>query len=240
MKTKLRFIRSFKRNFLRFGLDWLTEPFAGAMINLAYMGKLSRFRKKHNNPGFNDFFNPKWDYNSRYSLYEYLLKKEGLEGPVNYLEFGVAEGKSLKWWVENSKHPDSTFHGFDTFTGLPEDWNVFKAGAMSTGGKLPDINDERVTFYKGLFQDTFPDFLQSFDTTRRCIFHMDADLYTSTLFVLTSAAPYMKPGDLILFDEFTVPQHEYLAFKNFTESFRIDFEVIAAANNYYFLAVKLK
>ena len=42
---------------------------------------------------------------------------------------------------------------------------------------------------------------------------MDADLYSSTLYVLTMLAPYLKAGDIVMFDEFTVPRHEYLAFK---------------------------
>jgi len=43
-----------------------------------------------------------------------------------------------------------------------------------------------------------------------------------------------------MFDEFTVPRHEYLAFKNFRESYYLDFELIAAANNYFFVAFRLK
>ena len=42
-----------------------------------------------------------------------------------------------------------------------------------------------------------------------------------------------KSGDIILFDEFNVPNHEYSVFKIFNESFYIDFELIGAVNNYY-------
>jgi hypothetical protein len=51
---------------------------------------------------------------------------------------------------------------------------------------------------------------------------------------------FLKPGDILLFDEFAVPQHEFLAFKIFTESFYVNYEVIGAANNYLFVAVKIK
>jgi hypothetical protein len=68
---------------------------------------------------------------------------------------------------------------------------------------------------------------------------MDADLYSSTLYCLTSLAPFLKKDDIILFDEFTVPQHEFLAFKNFTESYYLKFQLIATANNYFFSAFKL-
>jgi hypothetical protein len=65
---------------------------------------------------------------------------------------------------------------------------------------------------------------------------MDADLYSSTLFTLTTLAPYLKKGDIIFFDEFCVPTHEFLAVKNFTESYYINLKPIAASNNFLFTA----
>ncbi|MEM7041040.1 MAG: TylF/MycF/NovP-related O-methyltransferase, partial [Bacteroidota bacterium] len=196
--------------------------------------------EKHSQLGFNDFYSRKWGYDKRYDLYAYILKAEQLTEPITYLEFGVAAGKSFKWWLAHSTHPDSRFYGFDTFTGLPEDWNELEAGSMSTDGAIPDVNDDRAEFLKGLFQDTLPDFIQRMPKDKRKVLMMDADLYTSTLYVLTSLAPYLKSGDVIFFDEFSVPRHEFLAWKNFVDSYRVDFEVLGAANNYYFLALKLK
>ena len=69
---------------------------------------------------------------------------------------------------------------------------------------------------------------------------MDADLYSSTLYVLSSLAPYLKSGDIIFFDEFAVPTHEFRAYLDFTESYYIDLELIGAANNYYFAAFRVK
>ena len=69
---------------------------------------------------------------------------------------------------------------------------------------------------------------------------MDADLYTSTLYVLTMLDSYLKPGDIVLFDEFGVPTHEFLAFNNYTSSYQRKFELIGAANNYFFTAFKVK
>ena len=68
---------------------------------------------------------------------------------------------------------------------------------------------------------------------------MDADIYSATLYTLTSLAPYLKKGDIIFFDEFAVPTHEFKAFTDFTQSFYIDFKLIAAANNYYFSVFKV-
>lgn len=239
MKTKLYFIRKSKSLFIRFKLHKLVEPFTGALLNLAYMSKLSKWAHANKIP-FNDFYQSKWDYSRRLKLYEYLLKEEQLENnPVTYLEFGVATGVSFRWWAERNKHPDSRFHGFDTFSGLPEDWGPYKAGDMSSNNQVPDIADSRVKFYTGLFQQTLPDFLKNFDNSRRKLIHMDADLYSSTLFVLTSLAPFLNKGDVIMFDEYAVPTHEFLALKNFTESYYCNLQPIGAANNYLFAAFKV-
>ena len=224
---------------MRFKLHKIFNLFSGFFLNLAYLTKLSEWREKHSSHFINDFYSGKWDYSKRFTLYQKIFEKENLTIPVNYLEFGVAGGFSFKWWVEHNKNEASRFFGFDTFTGLPEDWNVFKVGDMSTGGKFPEINDNRANFLKGLFQDTLPTFLKDFNNDKRKIIHMDADLYTSTLYVLTSLHPYLKAGDIIFFDEFAVPTHEFLAFKNFTDSYRISYEVIGSMNNYFFVAIKI-
>lgn len=239
MQTKLRFIRKSKQIFMRWKLHVLVEPFSGFLLNIVYLSKMSKWRAGTPSPKLNDFYTGKWDYSKRYTIYEYLLKEQGLDGPMRYMEFGVEAGRSFKWWVEHNKHPESSFDGFDTFTGLPENWNVFKAGDMSVGGNFPDVKDPRATFHKGLFQDTLPAYLKTINDDRLRVFHMDADLYTSTLYVLTSAAPYLRKGDIILFDEFAVPRHEFLAFSEFVASYYIKLELIAAQNNYYFTVFRV-
>lgn len=175
----------------------------------------------------------------RYDMYHYLLKKEKLDSAIDYLEFGVAFGLSFKWWVENNKSPESRFWGFDTFEGLPEDFNFMKKSEMSTEGKIPQLDDCRHIFFKGLFQDTLPDFLKSYNPGKRKVINLDADLYSSTLFVLASIAPYLNKGDIILFDEFGVPMHEFRAFEDFFNSFYIKYEVLSAVNNYFQIAIKI-
>jgi hypothetical protein len=58
-------------------------------------------------------------------------------------------------------------------------------------------------------------------------------LFSSTLFTLSQLYPYLKPGDLILFDEFNVPRHEFKAYKIFTGCFHISLKPLYAVNNYY-------
>ncbi len=237
MSFKINLIRKTKWLFCRYKLHILVEPFSGLLLNLAYLSKVSVWINKNRKISFNDFYSPHWDYNKRYGLYENIFRNYQLDQTITYLEFGVSGGHSFTWWVKKNSHPDSTFSGFDTFEGLPEDWGGFRQGAMSAD--IPLIDDKRVSFYKGLFQETLPGFVKNLDVSHRKVILMDADMFTSTLYVLTTIAPYLKKGDIILFDQFNVPMHEFLAFQIFTSSFYLKFDLIGAANNYYFCAFEL-
>ncbi len=201
---------------------------------------LSKFVHQHKNIEMCDFYSGKFDYKKREKLFDFIIEKENLDAGVDYLEFGVCHGGSFRLWADKIKHPDAKFYGFDTFTGLPEDWGPFKAGDMSNGNEPPEMDDNRVAFYQGVFQQTLIPFLSTYDKNRRKIIHMDADLYSSTLYVLTLMTPFLKAGDIIFFDEFNVPMHEFKAFTEWTKSFYIDYEVLGAVNNFYQIAVKIK
>jgi O-methyltransferase len=236
---KLFFIRYIKIGFTALKLHKFFNLFSGLYINLFYLSKFSSWANKHRKIAYNDFPS-KWNYEKRYDLYKWVIDKEDLATqPVNYLEFGVASGQSFRWFLKQNTHPDSRFYGFDTFTGLPEDWGPFKKNMFNTDNKVPDISDTRGNFYPGLFQQTLPGFLKGFDNSRRNIIMMDADLYSATLYVLCSIAPFLKKNDILFFDEFAVPTHEFKAYDDFVRSYHIDLELIAAANNYYFATFKV-
>lgn len=112
-------------------------------------------------------------------------------------------------------------------------------GTFSLGGEFPDIQDERIEFVKGLFQDTVPEVFPRVEFSRKSYWHMDADMFTSTHYALTMAFPYMKSGDIVVFDEFGVPTHEFRAFDDFTKSFPIKLEPLAAINNYLQVAFRV-
>jgi O-methyltransferase len=237
---KLDAIRKAKSLFMKWNLHSVVGPFSGAAGNAVSMGHMSRWRKDHPVKGYNDFYQETWDYNRRYKLYEAIAQQEGLFNvPLDYFEFGVAGGYSFKWWLERNTRPESRFFGFDTFEGLPEKWGAFEKGSMAYTMESLNINDPRASFYKGLFQDSLIPFLERYDGANRKLIHIDSDLFSSALFVMTQLYRFLKPGDILLFDEFAVPQHEFLAFKIFTESFYVNYEVIGAANNYLFVAVKV-
>ena len=89
-----------------------------------------------------------------FKLHEFIYDSEGLTGPIDFYEFGVADGISFRWWIARNRNSESRFYGFDTFTGLPENFGVMRKEDYDTKGEFPNVNnDPRCTFIPGLFQD---------------------------------------------------------------------------------------
>jgi Methyltransferase domain len=127
-----------------------------------------------------------------------------------YLEFGVFEGRSMRWWSQHLRHSDARLVGFDSFEGLPEDWRPGLGRGHFAAGGLPDIPDERVSFVKGWFDQTLPSFrLPEHD---QLIVNVDCDLYSSADTVLRFLEPHLVPGSLVYFDELPDRDHEWRAF----------------------------
>jgi len=239
MHFKLFLIRKIKAIFSRLKLHILFSPVENVFLNIAYLSKLSRWIDKTPRGRFNDFYNKKVNYADRFKLHEFVFKEEIQNQSIDYLEFGVASGIAFKWWVERNKNPESRFFGFDVFTGLPEDFGVMKKQHYDTAGQTPKIQDDRVTFIKGLFQESLPGFLNDYKPKQRKVVHMDADLYSSTLFVLTKLIPLLEKEDIIIFDEFGVPTHEFRAFNDIVSSYDLSYELLGAINNYLQIAIKV-
>ncbi|MEO1032565.1 MAG: TylF/MycF/NovP-related O-methyltransferase [Bacteroidota bacterium] len=191
-------------------------------------------------PKLNDFVKNASDtckvFKTRKELYTYL-NDEINNTAINYCEFGVYQGASIKYWSATNTDPKSDFHGFDTFTGLPETWSNF-TGGLSKGvfdvkGQLPQIDDDRVFFHKGLFQDTLPSFIKNNELSNTLVINIDADLYSSTLFVLTQMDNLIKTGTIIIFDEFSSMLHEFRALEDYCMSYRREYEVLAATTSKY-------
>jgi O-methyltransferase len=174
-------------------------------------------------------------------LYRSIIERERLDrNPLLYLEFGVYRGASMRHWLSEISHPRSLFVGFDTFTGLPEHWRPTEPqGHFNAEGVLPDIADPRCSFEVGVFQDTLPLFIDRTSLSPRLVVNLDADMFTSTLFVLASLGRHFKPGDLIFFDEFSCPLDEFRAFEEFVRSFRVKYEVLDAVYGYTHVCIKI-
>lgn len=221
-------------------LHYIFGPFEKIFLLLAYLSKLSRWRQKQGKLAYNDFPVSSVKPDRRYGLYKHLQDNHLSETAIVYLEFGVAGADSFKWWLENHSNAASKFYGFDTFTGLPEDWGPFKKGTFAQS-EIPKIDDQRGEFVQGLFQQTLIPFLEKQDLGKsRLVIHLDADLYSATIFVLSQLYSKLKPGDIIIFDEFNVPMSEFKAWEDFSSSFYVNYKVIGAVNNYFQLALEVK
>jgi len=146
---------------------------------------------------------------------------------VLYLEFGVWQGNTTRAVAKQLSHPEAMLHGFDSFKGLPERWNFDTGeGCFSTGGQLPHIEDPRVHFHEGWFEDTLPAFrLPPHDVL---LINCDADLYSSTMFVLNQLRAAIIPGTYLFFDEFSDRNHELRAFAEFLTRTKTKFDLLAA------------
>jgi hypothetical protein len=174
---------------------------------------------------------------TRFELYEYLQKDYFENKPIDYLEFGVFEGATIDFWRKLNENPNSRFYGFDTFTGLPEDWkNILSdrpKGTWDCQGETPKIEDKRIQFFKGIFQDTLDKFLKNYDPVNQLVIHNDSDLYSSTLYVLTRLHDIMKKDTIIIFDEFSNVMDEFRALEDYCSAYNRKYRVIAATENYY-------
>ncbi len=128
---------------------------------------------------------------------------------TQYLEFGVYEGESLRWWAEHLTDPAARFVGFDSFEGLPEDWrHNFREGEFRTAGP-PPVDDPRVSFVVGWFDDTLPKY--ELPACDQLVVNIDSDLYSSATTVLEWLEPHIRPGTLVYFDELVDCHHEMRA-----------------------------
>lgn len=171
----------------------------------------------------------------RIDMHEYLATQFiPSSEKITFLEFGVFRGDTYRIWVAGNTNPASGFVGFDTFTGLPEDWGNIKEGSFSAGGNVPDIKDPRSSFCVGLIQDTLPGFVKSLSAEERKVIHIDVDLYNATLITLVLLQPYLRKGDVIIFDDFfttTKAAHEFKGFYDFLDLYKMPYKPMFKCRN---------
>jgi hypothetical protein len=156
----------------------------------------------------------------RFALYDLVARELIRDRPFDYLEFGVYRGESITYNAAHNPRGDARFWGFDSFEGLPVQWNERNPqGTFDVGGRTPQIADARVRFVKGWFDSTVPDFLRTYEPQDQLWIHIDADLYGSTMQVLTFLNKHIRPGTVVMFDEIEDLENEFKAL--------CDFEVIS-------------
>jgi O-methyltransferase len=123
-------------------------PDSDRLRGFAYTPMFRSWQKQHSEeyPVFGD----------RLELFDYVNQDIGADSPLQYLEFGVWEGASINHFADNNTHVESSFVGFDTFTGYSENWvDLFRSTTLEyfdMDGAMPEPQDPRVSFVKGMFQ----------------------------------------------------------------------------------------
>ncbi|KAA2262450.1 class I SAM-dependent methyltransferase [Solihabitans fulvus] len=154
------------------------------------------------------------------------------------LEFGVYTGTTLKI-IAAAREGGGVF-GFDSFEGLPENWRSgFTEGAFGVDS-LPEVPGADLVV--GWFDDTLPAFLEEHDGPVHFL-HVDCDLYSSTKTVLDLVGPRLRPGSIVVFDEyFNYPgwqEHEHKAWLEHVEATGLKFSYEGYTADHEQVIVKL-
>lgn len=159
--------------------------------------------------------------------YKFCMQNIKLDDGL-FLEFGVYNGASIN--ILSKLKPDKIFHGFDTFTGLPEDWDMghkkIRAGSFSLE-RLPEV-EKNVILHKGLFDKSITEWMKNYKEKISFI-NIDCDLYSSTKTVLEKLNSQIVKNTIIRFDDLLPSplrpypnwqQGEWRALSEWVEQFR--------------------
>lgn len=177
-------------------------------------------------------------YPGRDALFTMALSRVTVEGL--FLEFGVADGKSINFIADRV---NGEVHGFDSFEGLPEDWiDGAGTGRFSRAGALPEVR-KNVVLHKGWFDQTIPEFAQA-HSEPIAFLHVDSDLYSSAKTIFSLLGDRIVAGTIIQFDEyFNYPgweEHEYKVFREFVAEKKLAYEYIGFDKSGYSVTVLVK
>jgi hypothetical protein len=200
----------------------------------------------------------------RFSLNQAWGMRKKYSSSVQFLEFGVHSGKDLvrmaayiaRKEAEEYRGRRNTvvIHGFDSFRGLPEDWDngqitndsslAFSAGKFDLGGDPPILTEvqsklnlgnskdcSNIELHSGWFEDSVPYFFKTHETPIAFV-HADADLYRSTMVFLKEICnrKLLKPGSVLVFDEYTNYENwqdgEYRAWNEICTAYGIEFRYL--------------
>ena len=150
--------------------------------------------------------------NTRESVLGEVIKQ--LPNNYSIFEFGVAHGHLTRYLFSienyNKNYKIISYHGFDTFEGLPQTWREHGVGAFSNQGKTPTISDTRINWHVGLIDSNFDiDFLLN-QKIENCLYIFDLDLLEPTKNALEAIYSHLKECDVVYFDEAFVRDEFYL------------------------------
>lgn len=177
-------------------------------------------------------------YFNRWHFFEAIVKKSITVRP--FYEFGVWRATSFKYLIKFFKKG----YGFDTFSGLPIDWDVGshieKKGSYSSDTKIPKIKGGE--FIVGEFKETLPNFFSK-NRPIASVINFDADLYSSTICALNFAKKVIDKDTILIFDELIIHESwekdEFRALNEFCSINDCSYEVIAVSFFTKQVAIKL-
>jgi len=165
--------------------------------------------------------------------------KANVEGYV--AEYGVNDGTSFIPMCGHYK--DQTVFGFDGFSGLPGGiWpgNMIHKGAFDHGGKAPFECPANGTLVVGWFDKTCPNF--DYKKSVAKYIHIDCDVYSSTVDILSNSVGKIVSGTVITFDDYcnhpNWRQGEWRAWQEFCEANKITYKYLYVAGMSVSLIVK--
>jgi hypothetical protein len=222
------------------------------VMNIRHMGRLRGTETTWQYMVDNDLEDLK-DCVTDYDLYEWVTNTQldpDLLKTGQVLEFGTATGRTLNqfaYWLG----PDHTVVGFDSWQGLPEQFNDLPAGhfAQPLPPVLPNCKLVQGWFGSRPRQDRSgipertAEFYARANSAPLALLHIDADLYSSTQTVLAAFAAHIRPGTVILFNEYwnhpTWQKHEYRAWQEHCQRHGVVYEYIGYASNHQEVAVRV-
>jgi len=111
----------------------------------------------------------------------------------------------IRWFYESGDTSPPHFGAGEESKLRIERFTVPKA-ISHLGERSPQIDDVRVQFFKGWFEQTLPNY--KCPPHDALVLNLDADLYSSTIFALNTMQDAIVPGTYIYFDEFNHRFHE--------------------------------
>ena len=124
---------------------------------------------------------------------------EGFNGKCyQVIELGVAHGFLTNWYL--NKFPlVNSWSGFDTFLGLPRSWRKFPKGAFSANGLPPKIVNEKINWFVG---DVSAEIIKvNIYQELPTLVIFDLDIFEPSLDAWQHLEKFLKPGDILYFDE---------------------------------------
>lgn len=151
------------------------------------------------------------------------------------IEFGIGKGESTRIIAEHMP-----VIGFGSTEGLPEFWRDDPDGRFDAGEfafPLPDISN--AVLIDGLFEKTLPGYVFP-----DCIglIHFDADLKSSTATALRYVGPLMRPGCVVVFDEWhgfsSCGDHEQAAWREWLDDHPLRWKVLGHSHQAWAIQIE--